>query len=267
MPVARRGDPRRAPSPLNNNAGLAIFWAGPFLCAGCHVTMGINPDFGPASTLKRAMTTSRQMVLGTYNEKKRGELQRLLAPLAIELQTLQEFPSAIEVVEDGHSFAENAAKKATEQARHLGLWVLAEDSGLCVDALDGAPGIYSARFSGEDATDTSNNWLLLERLEGVPTAKRGAHYVCHIVLSDPQGKVVLETEGKCHGQVTTKSRGTYGFGYDPLFLIPEYRRTFGELGPAVKGMLSHRAKATRAFASRLTQLVAEQPDMLQQEIK
>ena len=213
------------------------------------------------------MTTSRQMVLGTYNQKKREELQRLLAPLGIELQTLQEFPNAIEVVEDGRSFAENAAKKAIEQARHLGVWVLAEDSGLCVDALDGAPGLYSARFSGEDATDASNNRLLLERLEGVPTAKRGAHYVCHIVLSDPQGKVVLETEGKCHGQVTSELRGTHGFGYDPLFLIPEYRRTFGELGPAVKGMLSHRAKATRTFVNDLTQLIADQPHTLLQETK
>lgn len=213
------------------------------------------------------MTTSRQIVLGTYNQKKREELQRLLAPLGIELQTLQEFPNAIEVVEDGRSFAENAAKKAIEQARHLGVWVLAEDSGLCVDALDGAPGIYSARFSGEDATDASNNRLLLERLEGVPTAKRGAHYVCHIVLSDPQGTVVLETEGKCHGQVTSELRGTHGFGYDPLFLIPEYRRTFGELGPAVKGMLSHRAKATRTFVNDLTQLIADQPHTLLQETK
>lgn len=213
------------------------------------------------------MTASRQMVLGTYNQKKRAELQRLLTPLGIELTTLQDFPSAIEVVEDGQTFGENAAKKATQQAQHLGQWVLAEDSGLCVDALQGAPGIYSARFSGEGATDASNNELLLEKLEGVPPQKRGAHYVCHITLSDPRGNVVLQTEDTCHGQLTTEPHGSHGFGYDPLFLIPEYRQTFGQLGPAVKGILSHRAKATRAFVAKLQHLLAKNPQLLLQEMK
>ncbi len=213
------------------------------------------------------MTAKRQMVLGTYNQKKRSELQKLLTPLGIELKTLQEFPNAIEVVEDGTSFAENAAKKATQQAQTLGEWVLAEDSGLCVDALKGAPGIYSARFSGEDATDEKNNDLLLEKLEGVPAEKRGAHYVCHIVLSDPQGVVVLQTEDKCHGRITTQGRGSGGFGYDPLFEIREYHHTFGEMGPAVKSLISHRAKATRSFVSKLKAMLSENEALLSQEIK
>lgn len=208
------------------------------------------------------MSDNRQMVLGTYNQKKRGELQRLLVPLGIELKTLEEFPAAIEVVEDGHSFAENAAKKATQQAVAIGQWVLAEDSGLCVDALKGAPGIYSARFSGDDATDEKNNDLLLEKLEGLPSEKRGAHYVCHIVLSSPQGEVVLQAEDKCHGRIITERRGTHGFGYDPLFELREYHRTFGEMGPAIKSLISHRAKASRAFVEQLGAMLAKNPTLL-----
>ncbi|MBI1246778.1 RdgB/HAM1 family non-canonical purine NTP pyrophosphatase [bacterium] len=213
------------------------------------------------------MSTSRQMVLGTYNQKKRIELQRLLTPLGIDLKTLQEFPNAIEVVEDGNSFGENAIKKATQQATHLGQWVLAEDSGLCVDALKGAPGIYSARFSGDDATDEKNNDLLLEKLTDIPAEKRGAHYVCHIALSSPLGEVVLESEDTCHGRIATERRGTNGFGYDPIFMIREYHLTFGQLGPAVKGLLSHRAKASRAFVASLSQMLRENPEMLRQETK
>ncbi|RCS54848.1 RdgB/HAM1 family non-canonical purine NTP pyrophosphatase [Bremerella cremea] len=208
------------------------------------------------------MDHTRQIVLGTYNQEKRTELQQLLAPLGIELQTLKEYPDAIEVEEDGISFTENATKKATEQAVHLGRWVLAEDSGLCVDALKGAPGIYSARFSGEEATDESNNDLLLEKLQGLPDEKRGAHYVCHITLSDPSGNAILQTEDKCHGRIAHERHGTHGFGYDPLFLIPEYHLTFGELGPAVKGLLSHRAKATREFVAQLNGLLRKNPQLL-----
>lgn len=208
------------------------------------------------------MTNARQIVLGTYNQKKRDELQRLLAPLAVELGTLKDFPTAIEVVEDGVSFGENATKKASQQAVHLGEWVLAEDSGLCVDALKGAPGIYSARFSGEEATDESNNDLLLEKLADVPDDKRGAHYVCHITLCDPTGKVILEVEDKCHGRITHERRGTHGFGYDPLFLIREYHLTFGQLGPTVKGLLSHRGKAVRTFVAELKGLLEKNPQLL-----
>ncbi|MEX0794530.1 MAG: non-canonical purine NTP pyrophosphatase [Pirellulaceae bacterium] len=198
------------------------------------------------------MSAPRVLILGTGNQKKRRELEILLAPLGFTLQTLGDFPDAIEVVEDGDSFAENAAKKASQQAVHLGQWVLGEDSGLCVDALKGAPGIYSARFSGPRATDESNNALLIEKLSGVPRTKRTGHYVCHMAIAAPTGEIVLTSEDTCHGILREQPAGSGGFGYDPLFEIPEYRRTFGELGDSVKGVLSHRAKASRKLARRLS---------------
>ena len=199
-----------------------------------------------------------QLVLGTHNKKKRAELDYLLRPHGFELRTLDDFPDSIEVVEDGNSFAENAAKKATQQALHLGAWVLGEDSGISVDFLDGKPGIYSARFAGENATDEDNNRLILEKLKDVPRAKRTAHYVCHMALSDPTGEIRITCEETCQGVLRTKPSGDGGFGYDPLFEIPEYHRTFGELGASVKSMLSHRARASRLFLPRLLRLAHEQ---------
>ena len=123
-----------------------------------------------------------------------------------------------------------------------------------VDALGGAPGIYSARFAGEDATDEANNTLLLEKLDDVPTEKRTAHYVCHMALADPAGVVCAEANGRCHGRIRREAAGSGGFGYDPLFEIVEYHRTFGELGAAVKAALSHRARAMRAFIPHLVRM-------------
>lgn len=187
------------------------------------------------------------IVLGTHNRKKLREMQELFAPHAIAVRSLDDFPQALEVVEDGDSFAANARLKATQQAMHLGQWVVGEDSGLCVDALDGAPGIYSARFSGEGATDERNNHLLLERLQGVPAERRTAYYVCYACLSDPHGTVRAESSGQCRGRILTQAFGTGGFGYDPLFEVIEYHRTFGELSAALKSVLSHRARAMRRF--------------------
>jgi XTP/dITP diphosphohydrolase len=198
------------------------------------------------------------LVLGTHNRKKRGELAELLVPFGFELRTLDEFPNAIEVEETGATFAENAALKATQQARNLNAWVLGEDSGLVVDALGGEPGVLSARFSGPEATDESNNRLLLARLAGVPLEKRVAHYVCHATLSDPAGQVQAESTGYCHGRIRFQGSGHGGFGYDPLFEIVEYHRTFGELGPAVKAALSHRARAVRALVPRMLELAGIQ---------
>jgi len=180
----------------------------------------------------------------------------LLAPLGLRIATLGEFPTALEVEERGQSFGENAGLKATVQAKHLGQWVLGEDSGLVVDALDGGPGIYSARYSGPRASDESNNRRLLEELGDTPLKKRGAHYVCHMTVSDPQGNVRAESEGHCHGRITFEPRGSGGFGYDPLFELIEYHRTFGELGGSVKSVLSHRARAMRRLLPQLQGLVA-----------
>ncbi|QDU98547.1 RdgB/HAM1 family non-canonical purine NTP pyrophosphatase [Lignipirellula cremea] len=194
------------------------------------------------------------LVLGTHNAKKRRELEMLLASLPLQLKTLADFPNAIEVEETGSTFAENAALKAVEQAVHLQQWVLGEDSGLMVDALDGAPGVYSARFSAA-GDDASNNQHLLESLANVPLEKRGGQYVCRMTLSDPQGQVRATCEATCRGRILFAERGSAGFGYDPLFEIPEYHRTFSELGDAVKSILSHRARAMRQFVKLLQPLL------------
>lgn len=189
--------------------------------------------------------SSPLLVLGTHNKKKGRELLTLLAPHGFELKTLADFSTAIEVVEDGDSFSANACLKASQQAVNLNQWVLGEDSGLVVDALGGEPGIYSARFSGENATDQTNNALLLERLGDTPLEKRTAHYVCHAALSDPQGNIVAQCEDICCGRIRFEESGAGGFGYDPLFELPEFHRTFGELGDVVKTVLSHRSRAMR----------------------
>ena len=197
---------------------------------------------------------ARLLVLGTRNRKKVEELLPLLEPHGFELKSLAEFPNSALVDETGDSFAANAALKATIQARQLNAWVLGEDSGLAVDALGGAPGIYSARFSGEGATDARNNAHLLAKLAGVPLERRTAHYVCHATLSDPEGNVRAEAEDVCRGRILLSESGRGGFGYDPLFEIPEYHKTFGELGPAVKAVLSHRSRAIRALVPKIIQL-------------
>ncbi len=194
------------------------------------------------------------LILGTHNVKKGRELAELLLPLGIKLKTLADVDNPLHVVEDGETFAENAALKATQQARHLGEWVLGEDSGLAVDALQGAPGIYSARFAGEEATDEANNLKLLEELGDTPLERRSAHYVCRMTLSDPTGEVRAEASGRCHGRIRFEPVGTGGFGYDPLFEIVEYHDTFGQLGSAVKAALSHRARAMRAMLPQLARM-------------
>ena len=196
-----------------------------------------------------------ELTLGTRNAKKQKELELLLGSHPVKLRSLSDIKNAIEVEETGNSFQENAALKASEQAKHLKCWVLGEDSGLSVAALDGAPGIYSARFSGDDATDEKNNDLLLEKLKDVPAAKRNAWYTSHIALSDPQGKIHINCESQCHGVILKKRLGEGGFGYDPLFFIPEYSMTFGQLGPTFKSLISHRARANRKFVPRLLKLL------------
>ena len=195
------------------------------------------------------------LVLGTTNRKKGLELAELVRPLGIAVQTLTDFPQALSVDETGNSFADNARLKAQQQAMHLGQWVLADDSGLCVDALDGTPGIYSARFAGPDAGDEDNNRLLLERLAGVPPERRGAHYVCHVTLADPQGTIRAESHGSCHGRILDTRQGSGGFGYDPLFEIVEYHRSFGLLSPVVKACISHRARAMRQILPEIARLL------------
>jgi XTP/dITP diphosphohydrolase len=196
------------------------------------------------------------LVVGTRNPKKRQELLEILGDFGLDLRDLTAFPGAPEVVEDGETFEANARKKAVETAQHLHHWVLAEDSGLVVPALDGRPGVYSARYAGTQGDDTANNRKLLAELEPLPDDRRGAYYVCVAALADPQGQVQAVTEGRCHGVIIRDYRGGGGFGYDPLFLIPEYHKTFGELSARVKHALSHRGRALTLLRPALRRLLA-----------
>jgi XTP/dITP diphosphohydrolase len=213
----------------------------------------------------KSISQSIVLVLGSRNRKKCGELAELLAPpwetspalARVVVRSLDDFAGAPEVVEDAGTFAGNARKKAVELARALSLWVIADDSGLAVDALEGAPGVWSARYAGEPADDAANNRKLLEAMSGLPDDRRGAAFRCALALADPSGAVRLESEGACRGRLTSELRGSGGFGYDPLFLIPEYHATFGELGPLVKHQLSHRARACSRFRRGLESLIAQ----------
>ncbi len=196
-----------------------------------------------------------RLVIGTTNLKKGLELQELLAPYGFEVQTLRETVRPIlDVVEDGDTFAYNARKKAAEQALHLGAWVMADDSGLAVDALGGRPGVYSARYAGENGTDADNNAKLLAELGDLPLARRTAHYVCHVAVADPCGEIRAESADICRGRIVFEPAGTNGFGYDPMFEVVEYHQTFGQLGPLVKAAISHRARALRSVVPKLLAL-------------
>jgi XTP/dITP diphosphohydrolase len=197
------------------------------------------------------------LVLGTRNVKKRQEIQDILGDLGLDLRDLSGWPDAPEVVEDGNTFEANARKKARELARTLHHWLLGEDSGLVVPGLNGRPGVYSARYAGRQGDDEANNNRLLAELAPLPDDRRAAYYVCTAALADPQGEVQAVVEGRCHGYILPQRRGTGGFGYDPLFLIPEYHKTFGELSPRVKHALSHRSRALEQLRPALRRLLVE----------
>lgn len=200
----------------------------------------------------RMIVLPEELVLGTRNAGKLRELEPLLRPLGVRCRSLDGLAGAVEVEETGSTFAENAALKASQQAVALSRHVFAEDSGLLVDALDGAPGVYSARYSGPGATDERNNDLLLERLAAADPARgRGAAYECHMAVAAPNGEILVTASGRCRGVIATSRRGSGGFGYDPLFIVPEYHATFGELGPSVKAVISHRARALRRLVEIL----------------
>ena len=195
------------------------------------------------------------LVVATRNAKKRQELLEILAGSGVELRDLTDWPDLPEVEEDRDTFEGNARKKASEVARALRHWVLAEDSGLVVPGLNGRPGVYSARYAGKQGDDAANNQRLLAELAPLPDEKRAAYYVCTAALADPRGQVQAVVEGRCHGVITRERCGSGGFGYDPLFLVPEYHRTFGELSARVKHALSHRARALAQLRPALRRLL------------
>lgn len=188
------------------------------------------------------------LVLASRNKHKLAEFQAMFADLGVKMIPVTEFPQVPYVVEDGNTFEENARKKAVETAKVLGRPVLADDSGLEVDILGGEPGVRSARYAGEHATDEENNAKLLRKLEGVPKEQRKARFRCVIALAIPCGDRI-ETEiasGVCEGWIGFEPVGDNGFGYDPLFVVPEYNRTFAQLPMEVKNSISHRGRALRA---------------------
>lgn len=194
--------------------------------------------------------TKRRVVLATRNPGKVREFRRLLEGANWDLVSLADYPQVGEIPEDGETFAANARHKAREVARLTGETALADDSGICVDALGGRPGVHSARYSDPGATDERNNAKLLEELADAPDEKRTAHYVAVVVLAEPDGRTV-EAEGRVDGVILRDYRGSGGFGYDPLFFIPEYGRTFGEVDGPLKDAISHRARALRALREKI----------------
>ncbi len=186
-------------------------------------------------------------LLASHNKKKKAEMERVLSPLGISVKTAEELGIELtEAEENGTTFAENARIKALSGCRESGLACIADDSGLCVDFLGGAPGIYSARYSG--GSDEDNNIKLLKELENVPKEKRTACFVCNISCCFPDGREIT-AEGKCHGYIGFEKQGEGGFGYDPLF-VTEYG-TFAELTDEEKDKVSHRGVALRLFKEKL----------------
>jgi XTP/dITP diphosphohydrolase len=205
----------------------------------------------------------RPLVFATRNPGKLVELRQLLpgiAVLGIDEAAARLGRAIPEVDEDADTFAGNAAKKAREVSRATGLPALADDSGLEVEALGGAPGVWSARYAGPGAGDAANNARLLAALAGVPAARRSARFRSVLALADvagPLGDTVITADGGCDGVVLDAPRGTGGFGYDPLFLVPALGQTFAELGVGTKGELSHRARAMQAIRPRLLAYLAQ----------
>lgn len=182
------------------------------------------------------------LVVASHNQNKIREIKELVRDLNFKVVSIGELGDFPEVEEDGTTFKENARKKALETAQHVNQWVLADDSGLEVDILDGAPGVYSARFAGEPGNDGKNNQKLLELLQGVGPEQRGAQFRCVMALASPSGRVEY-TEGICRGQIGLFPQGENGFGYDPLFIVPEYGKTFAQLDSELKNKISHRGRA------------------------
>jgi XTP/dITP diphosphohydrolase len=191
-----------------------------------------------------------EIVLATRNKKKIEEIRRITAGLSITIRSLADFPECPETVEDRDTFEGNATKKAVEICRCTGRVALADDSGLAVDALGGAPGVYSARYAGEGANDVLNNEKLLSELQGVPSDKRTARFVCCMALAFPDGAVSTFL-GEAEGSITLKPKGKTGFGYDPVFLPRGFNRTFAEMAGEEKDRLSHRGKAIEKLAQFL----------------
>ncbi len=201
----------------------------------------------------------KRIVLATRNEAKSAELQRMLADLPLEVRTLRDYPQVPPLPEEGESYEANARSKALAVARWLNEVALADDSGLEVDYLEGQPGARSARFLGNDATDEDRNREILRRLQGVPPENRTARYRAVVAVAFPDGRVYT-FDGTCEGAIALEPRGTGGFGYDPIFYLPELDRTVAELSPQEKDLISHRGQAVRKAREFLLTRLRERRD-------
>jgi XTP/dITP diphosphohydrolase len=187
-------------------------------------------------------TAPLELVVATKNKKKLEEIKHILKGFRVKITSLADYPQAPRIIENGKTFKENAVIKAAKIAAYTGKLTLGEDSGLCVEALGGLPGIYSARFSGSGKDDLRNNRKLLRLLGDLPLVKRKASYFCAVALVDNSNRVSV-VEGECKGLIGFAPHGDFGFGYDPIFIIPKYKKTFAQLGPGIKHKMSHRFRA------------------------
>lgn len=183
-----------------------------------------------------------KILLATSNKNKVSEIKEMLGDLPVDFLSINDMGEVPFVVEDGTTFKNNAVKKAITLAKFTGMHTLADDSGLEVDFLKGAPGIHSARFNGEASTALQKNKKVLELLDGANPEQRSARFVCAAAFATPAGEI-FTTRGTCKGKIALEAAGARGFGYDPIFIIPSYKKTLAELGPEIKNKISHRAKA------------------------
>ena len=207
------------------------------------------------------------LVIATGNPGKIREVSALLSELGLHLKTLADFPDCPEVTEDGDTFEANAAKKAKAVAACTGFAALADDSGLEVEALGGRPGVYSARYAGDRTaparpTDADNYRKLLAEMAGRPWAERRARFVCCMVVAFPGGRTAV-ARGTCEGFINLEPQGDGGFGYDPVFWLPEYNCTMAQVGLEIKNQISHRAQALKQLKSTLAELLRREPTLFQ----
>jgi len=184
----------------------------------------------------------RELIVASRNSHKLEEIKALLKGVPFSISSLEKYPDVPEIEETGTTYEENALLKAVQVSKLTGCWALGDDTGLEVEAIDGQPGVYSARFAGEGVTFKENNDKLLLLLKDVPEEKRKATFYCVMALAEPRGKTRV-VEGKVHGRIAKEYRGEQGFGYDPLFILSELNKTFAEISPAEKNKTSHRARA------------------------
>lgn len=198
----------------------------------------------------------KEIIIATKNEGKAKEFKQMLEREGYEVKTLLDFPDIGDIDETGETFEENAIIKAEAVSKKINKIVIADDSGLIVDALNGAPGVYSARYAGEDKDDEANMDKVLEQLAGVPEEKRTARFYCALAVAVP-GRKTRTVSGACEGIILNEKRGQHGFGYDPIFFVKEKGKTTAEMTPEEKSEISHRGKALRKLEEKLPEILAD----------